>query len=164
MRRRAQLEAVEVGLADYMLPHHVNSFKQAWDDLGDANEVVETFQLTTMTSLTSTRRIMRCGHAVLQCMPLTAFCVCALGQRVRRPPPPVDTVVEYLGMRPAERTGVVPADKTSHQLLLSGNLMGVARILVRCRLVYSTSTGVTMEMSVRSTDAAVSASIAAAIG
>ena len=76
----------------------------------------------------------------------------------------MDTVIEYLGMRPAERSATVPADKSTHTLLLSGNLMGVARFLVRCRLVYSSATGVTMEMTVRSTDRAVSEVIAAAIG
>jgi hypothetical protein len=76
----------------------------------------------------------------------------------------VDTVIEYLGLRPVERTGTVPADKATHTLLLSGNLLGVARVFVRCRLVYSAATGVTMEMAVRSTDRDVSAAIAAAIG
>jgi len=76
----------------------------------------------------------------------------------------VETVIEYLGMRPVEKTGTVPADKATHTLLLSGNLMGMTRILVRCRLVYSSATGVTMEMSVRSTDPEVSSLIASAIG
>jgi len=77
----------------------------------------------------------------------------------------VNTIIEYLGMQPCERTGpsYLTPEKTTHNLLLSGNFLGNIQTLVRCRLAFNTSTGVTMEISVRSNKPEVSQMIANAI-
>lgn len=118
-----------MSLADYMLPHQINNFKQAWDEMGDAGQASETFQLTAVQSLTDA----------------------------------VETVVSCLGMKPLEKSNVVPADKTTHTVFLSGNLKGQTIILALVRLVYNASSGVTMELSVRSDNAELSQLIANAI-
>jgi len=46
------LEDVELTLADYMIPSYVPDFNSSWDnDLANAEEVVETYNLTAATSI-----------------------------------------------------------------------------------------------------------------
>ena len=76
------------------------------------------------------------------------------------------TIIDYLGMQPCERTGpsFLAPDKTTHILLLSGNFLGNIHTLVRCRLAFNSSTGVAMEITVRSTEQEISQMIASTIG
>lgn len=76
------------------------------------------------------------------------------------------TIIDYLGMQPCERTGpsFVTPEKTTHILLLSGNFLGNIHTLVRCRLAFNPNTGVALEITVRSTDQAISHLIANTIG
>ncbi|KAL7751469.1 coatomer subunit gamma [Sorochytrium milnesiophthora] len=45
------LNDVDLAIADYMMSSAVPDFQRAWEELGAANEVVETFQLSAMKSL-----------------------------------------------------------------------------------------------------------------
>lgn len=125
------MEDFDISVADYMVGTQVSDFKQAWETLGDANQVTETFQLS-MKSLVEA----------------------------------VTTIIDYLGMQACERTGTsyVTPDKSTHILLLSGNFLGTIHTLVRCRLAFNSSTGVAMEITVRSTDQEISQMIANTIG
>lgn len=71
-------------------------------------------------------------------------------------------IVKFLGMAPCERTDKVPDDKSSHQLLLAGVYAGGHKTLVRARLALSE--GVTMQLTVRSTDPVTSEIVVGAIG
>lgn len=46
-----QVEALELSGGDYISPIYINNFGQVWDSLTDKNEVVETFSLSSITSL-----------------------------------------------------------------------------------------------------------------
>ena len=67
-------------------------------------------------------------------------------------------------MGPVDGTEKSAKMSVSHALLLAGQMIGGAKALVRCRMVYESSTGVTMEMTIRSEDPEVCPIIAASIG
>jgi len=75
----------------------------------------------------------------------------------------VKNIVEFLGLQACERSDKVPEGKSAHTLYLSGVFRGGHDVLVRCKLAATTDAGVTMQMTVRSTDVAVAQVITAAI-
>ncbi|XP_067931298.1 coatomer subunit gamma-2-like [Watersipora subatra] len=74
----------------------------------------------------------------------------------------VKEIVKFLGMAPCERSDKVTDGKSSHQLLLAGVFTGGHKTLVRAKLALSD--GVTMQLTVRSTDANTSEIVVSAIG
>ncbi|KAG4301473.1 hypothetical protein PCK1_002399 [Pneumocystis canis] len=46
-----EIEALELSCGDYISPIYISNFNQVWDSLTDKNEVVETFSLSSVTSL-----------------------------------------------------------------------------------------------------------------
>ena len=65
-------------------------------------------------------------------------------------------------MSPSERSDKVPDGKSSHQLLLAGVFTGGHKTLVRAKLALAD--GVTMQLTVRSTDPMTSEIVVSAIG
>ncbi|EFA09678.1 coatomer subunit gamma [Tribolium castaneum] len=74
----------------------------------------------------------------------------------------VKNIVQFLGLQPAERTDKVPEGKTTHTLLLAGMFRGGIDILVRAKLALAD--GVTMQLTVRSTDGDVAELITSTVG
>ncbi|KAF0308268.1 Coatomer subunit gamma-2 [Amphibalanus amphitrite] len=122
------LEEVELTVADHVQRVLKANFGAAWDEIGDQNELEDTYALSAMKTL---------EQAVKQ-------------------------ISQFMGMQACERSDKVPDGKSSHTLLLSGVYRGGAEVLVRARLALSD--GVTMQLTVRSTDPAVSEVIASAVG
>ena len=75
----------------------------------------------------------------------------------------VKNIIQYLGMQPCERSDKVPEGKSSHTLYLAGVYRGGHDALVRAKLAM-TDSGVTMQMTVRSTDPSVSEVLVSAVG
>ena len=75
----------------------------------------------------------------------------------------VKNIIQFMGMQPCERSDKVPEGKSSHTLFLSGVYRGGHDALVRAKLAMSDS-GVTMQLTVRSTDPYVSEVLVTAIG
>jgi len=75
----------------------------------------------------------------------------------------VKNIVDFLGLQVCERSDKVPEGKSAHTLYLAGVFRGGHDVLVRCKLAATTDSGVTMQMTVRSTDSNVSQVITAAI-
>lgn len=75
----------------------------------------------------------------------------------------VKNIIQYLGMQPCERSDKVPEGKSSHTLYLAGVFRGGHDALVRAKLAMS-DTGVTMQLTVRSSDPSVSEVLVSAIG
>lgn len=65
-------------------------------------------------------------------------------------------------MQPLEGTEA-PKNNSVHTLLLSGTFLDGSRVLARCRMTFSTSTGVAFELAVRSEDLNVSQIVLLAI-
>ena len=74
----------------------------------------------------------------------------------------IKNIILYLGMQPCERSDKVPEGKSSHTLFLAGVFRGGHDALVRAKLAL-TDSGVTMQLTVRSTDPYVSEVLATAI-
>ena len=68
-----------------------------------------------------------------------------------------------MGMQPCERSDKIPEGKSSHTLFLAGVYRGGHDALVRAKMAM-TEGGVTMQLTVRSTDPNVSEVLATAIG
>ena len=77
-------------------------------------------------------------------------------------PEAVKNIITFLGMQPCERSDKTTEGKSSHTLYLAGVYRGGYDILVRAKLALHD--GVTMQITVRSTDAHASEVIAAAVG
>lgn len=73
----------------------------------------------------------------------------------------VKNIIDFLGLQPCERSDKVGEGKSSHTLYLAGVFRGGHDVLVRAKL--AADEGVTMQMTVRSTDEHVSQVIASAV-
>ncbi|XP_066283814.1 coatomer subunit gamma-2-like isoform X2 [Branchiostoma lanceolatum] len=74
----------------------------------------------------------------------------------------VKNIVDHMGMQPCERSDKVPADKSAHTLFLAGVYRGGHDVLVRARLALDD--GITMQITVRSTDETAAEVISASVG
>lgn len=74
----------------------------------------------------------------------------------------VKNIIQYMGMQPCERSDKVIEGKSSHTLFLAGVYRGGHDCLVRAKLAL-TDAGVTMQLTVRSTDPDVSEVLASAV-
>uniref|UniRef100_A0A1A9W9I9 Coatomer subunit gamma n=1 Tax=Glossina brevipalpis TaxID=37001 RepID=A0A1A9W9I9_9MUSC len=74
----------------------------------------------------------------------------------------VNTIIKFLGLGPANLSEKVSEGTATHTLLCSGTFRGGAEILVRAKLALSE--GVTMQLTVRTTDSDVAELVTAAIG
>ncbi|GBC03868.1 hypothetical protein RclHR1_05380005 [Rhizophagus clarus] len=72
------------------------------------------------------------------------------------------TLIELLGMSPVENSGT-PTSSSVHTLMLSGTFLGGIKVLARNRMTYAPSTGVTMELSVRSSSEEISRIVIGAV-
>jgi len=76
----------------------------------------------------------------------------------------VAQVTTFLGMHPCDRSDRVPEGKSSHTLTLAGTYRGGSTALVQARLALTPPSGVTMQLTVRSSRSDVSEVIASAVG
>uniref|UniRef100_A0A8C7Y6C5 Coatomer subunit gamma n=1 Tax=Oryzias sinensis TaxID=183150 RepID=A0A8C7Y6C5_9TELE len=74
----------------------------------------------------------------------------------------VNNIISFLGMQPCERSEKVPENKNSHVLFLAGVFRGGHDVLVRARLALAD--GVTMQVTVRSSEETVVDVILASVG
>ncbi|KAJ2781767.1 coatomer subunit gamma [Coemansia javaensis] len=75
----------------------------------------------------------------------------------------VASVAALLGMWPLEGA-LRPKSKAAHQAVFTGRWMGAAKVVARTRMTYQKGAGVTMELAVRSEEAAVSALVVGSVG
>eukprot|EP01102_Stenamoeba_stenopodia_P007090 TRINITY_DN1980_c3_g1_i1.p1 TRINITY_DN1980_c3_g1~~TRINITY_DN1980_c3_g1_i1.p1 ORF type:complete len:879 (-),score=208.25 TRINITY_DN1980_c3_g1_i1:193-2829(-) len=75
----------------------------------------------------------------------------------------VNEISEFLGMQPVDQSEKVPANKQKHILYLAGTFVGGIPVLARARMKLESTGGVSMELTVRSTDPDISASVATAL-
>jgi len=74
----------------------------------------------------------------------------------------VKDITKYLGMQACERSDKVPEGKSAHTLYLAGVYRGGHDVLARAKLVLKD--GVTMQLTVRSTDEVAAQVITSAVG
>jgi len=74
----------------------------------------------------------------------------------------IKNIIQYMGLQPCERSDKVAEGRSSHTLYLAGVFRGGHDALVRAKLALDSS-GVTMQLTVRSTDPNVSEVLATAV-
>jgi coatomer subunit gamma len=72
----------------------------------------------------------------------------------------VTEIIDILGMFVHEGSEKVPIKATTHSLLMSGVFIGGVKVCVKCRMALEAGGGVTLEVSVRSSDSDISQLIA----
>merc|ERR1711976_242110 len=122
------LEEVELAVADHVQRIIKPNFQVAWDDMDEAEEVKDTYVLSTIPTLEQA----------------------------------VKDLQKFLGLYAQEKTDKIPEGQGSHSLLLAGVFRGGIDIMAKARLVL-TKDGVTMELTVRSTDIEAAQFIASAV-
>jgi coatomer protein complex subunit gamma len=122
------LEDVELAVADHVQRIIKPNFQASWDQMDDAEEVKDTYQLSTIPTLEQA----------------------------------VKDLQKFLGLYAQEKTDKIPEGQGSHTLLLAGVFRGGIDIMAKSRLVL-TKEGVTMELTVRSTDIEAAQFIASAV-
>lgn len=75
----------------------------------------------------------------------------------------IKNIIQFMGMQACERTDKVVEGKNTHVLLLAGIYRGGHDVLVRAKLVFNDG-GVAMQLTIRSSDEAVTQVIASAVG
>jgi len=131
------LEDVEVTVADQVQKVMKPNFAASWEEVGPENELEDTYALSSMNTLNDA----------------------------------VKNIIQFLGLQPCERSDKVASGKSSHTLWLAGVYRGGHDVLVRSKLALTSGddgtaggSGVTMQITVRSTDPTVSEVIASAVG
>ena len=132
-----QLEEVELGAGDYIIPTYV-TFSSEWDRMRGAASATETFSLSAMESLKggAMSLTVRLWSLISNALFSTAAC---------------DSIIEILNMEPLGGTED-PTSTSVHTLQLAGLVVGsgnAGKALVRCRMAYSKAEGVTLELGVR---------------
>lgn len=121
------LEDVEVTVADHVQKVLKPNFGASWDEVGDENELEDTYALS-MNTLEEA----------------------------------VQNIIKHLGMQACERSDKVPDGKSAHTLYLAGVYRGGHDVLARAKLVLKD--GVTMQLTVRSTDPTAAQVVTSAVG
>jgi coatomer protein complex subunit gamma len=129
------LEDVDLVLGEYMLPIYVTEFMRKWEDLDPERQAGAAFESVETYALTAVPSIAAA----------------------------ITTLLNLLGMSPAEGTEQARERATAHQLLLSGVFVGGIPCLARCRMVWDPTNGVALELAVRSKNADVAERLANAV-
>nr|CAB3232871.1 coatomer subunit gamma-2-like [Phallusia mammillata] len=122
------LEDVDITVADHVQKVLKANFGAAWEEVGDENQLEDTYALSTVNTLQDA----------------------------------VKDISKYLGMQACERSDKVPEGKSAHTLFLAGVFRGGHDVLARAKLVLKD--GVTMQLTVRSTDIDAAQVITSAVG
>jgi coatomer subunit gamma len=147
-----QLEEVELGAGDYIVPTYV-TFSSEWDRMRGGASATETFSLSAMESLKG--GFMSPAPQPWLLTSEMSFSTAAC-----------DSIIEILNMQPLGGTED-PGPTTVHTLQLAGLVVGAGgtgKALVRCRMAYSKAQGVTLELGVRAEKQEACSLIISAIG
>ena len=146
-------------VADHVQRVMKANFAASWEEIGEENQVEETFALNSMKNIPGGWGgeviSLDMSHQVLN-MSMYHYGPLSLS------PDAVRQISGFMGMQPCERSDKVDEDKPSHTLLLAGVYRGGHEVLVKARLAQSQ--GVSMKITVRSDNLIAAETIAAAVG
>lgn len=133
-----------MSLADHVQRLVRPNFAVSWDEIGEENQVEETFTLSSMKDITGNLKIVN-----------PYYFNNTFTDAVKQ-------MIAFMGMQPCERSDTVDTKKSSHMLLLSGVFRGGHDVLVKAKLAMSQ--GVTARITVRSNNLSVCELVAASVG
>lgn len=143
-----EYEVSEFDLAgsDYVIPTFAGNFNHVWEQVGaSGEEVQETLQLSSMGSIAGTLK-----YSVLT-MTVT-----------NNPTEATEQLIKILSLQPLEGTDV-PVNQSTHTLKLLGRTIGGGRVVANVRMAYSSKSGVTTKIVVRSEEEGVAGLVIASV-
>jgi len=134
-----QVEDLELTGSDYVVPAFAGNFNHIWEQVGAAGEEAdETLQLSNMKSIAGKSSTSWYGRIRLICLDAT------------------EQLTKTLSLQPLEGTDV-PVNTTTHTLKLFGKTVTGGRVVANIRMAYSSKSGVTSKIVVRSEEEGVAA-------
>jgi coatomer protein complex subunit gamma len=143
-----EYEVAEFDLSgsDYVIPTFAGNFSHIWEQIGaSGEEVTETLQLSGMESIAG---MFITKHS--EDSSLTKFTDAT------------EQLTKALSLQPLEGTDV-PVNQTTHTLKLLGKTVGGGRVVANVRMAFSSKTGVTTKITVRSEEENVAALVIASV-
>jgi coatomer protein complex subunit gamma len=136
-----QVEDLELTGGDYVIPAFAGNFGHIWEQVGaNGEEAEETLQLSGVKSIAGEK-----SHANASKLPLIFIDA-------------TEQLARTLSLQPLEGTDV-PVNTTTHTLKLLGKTVAGGRVVANIRMAYSTKSGVTSKITVRSEEEGVAALI-----
>lgn len=138
-----EVEDLELTGSDYVIPAFAGNFSHIWEQVGaNGEEAEETMQLSGVKSIAGKQL----------CSTLPKQCTNVLIEDA------TEQLARTLSLQALEGTDV-PVNTTTHTLKLFGKTVTGGRIAANIRMAYSTKSGVTSKITVRSEEEGVAALI-----
>lgn len=132
--------------SDYVIPTFAGNFNHIWEQVGaSGEEAEETLQLSAMKSIA--------GKFNLEPDEETMLIIITEA---------TEQLAKALSLQPLEGTDV-PVNQTTHTLKLLGKTVGGGRVVANVRMAYSSKSGVTTKITVRSEEENVAALVIASV-
>jgi coatomer protein complex subunit gamma len=139
--------------SDYVIPAFAGNFAHIWEQVGaSGEEAEETLQLSGINSIAGKSPTLSWKPGPIR------WCSTAN-------PSPADAteqLAKTLSLQALEGTDV-PVNQTTHQLKLLGKTVTGGRVIATIRMAYSTKSGVTTKITVRSEEENVAAMVIASV-
>jgi coatomer protein complex subunit gamma len=127
-----QVEDLELNGSDYVVPAFAADFSAIWEEVGAAGEEAqETLQLSGVKSIVGKSFLTICCNQLLILADAT------------------EQLTKTLSLQPLDGTDV-PVNTTTHTLKLFGKTVTGGKVVANIRMAYSTKSGVTSKIVVRS--------------
>lgn len=134
-----QVEDLELVGSDYIVPAFAGNFNHIWEQVGaQGEEAEETLQLSAVKSIAGRKQPKMISDVLLTWSDAT------------------ETLAKTLSLQPLEGTDI-PINTTTHTLKLFGKTVTGGRVAANIRMAYSTKSGVTTKIAVRSEEEGVAA-------
>jgi coatomer subunit gamma len=143
----------ELNGSDYVVPMFAGNFNHIWEQVGaSGTEESETMQLSGVKSIAGT-------------YPTMIFIAPGKGAAsyANVSTDATEQLIKTLSLQPLDGTDV-PVNQTTHTLKLLGKSVNGGRVIANIRMAYSSKTGVTTRIVVRSEEEAMAALVVASVG
>lgn len=132
--------------SDYVIPAFAGNFSHLWEQIGaSGEEATETLQLSGMGSIAGT-------------CPFDNSLIDIANKLAEA----TEQLTKALSLQPLEGTDV-PVNQTTHTLKLLGKTVAGGRVIATVRMAFSSKTGVTTKITVRSEEEDVAALVIASV-
>lgn len=138
--------------SDYVIPTFASNFNHIWEQVGAAGEEAEeTLQLSGMKSIAGKASLTPIGdHFTSE------------GYANAPRAEATEQLAKTLSLQPLEGTDV-PVNQTTHTLKLLGKTVNGGRVIANVRMAYSSKSGVTTKITVRSEEEGVAALVVGSV-
>lgn len=137
--------------SDYVIPTFASSFAHVWEQVGaQGEEAEETLQLSGMKSIPGMSGSPTTGTRHQEEILIV------------KSTEATEQLAKALSLQPLEGTDV-PVNQTTHTLKLLGKTVNGGRVVANVRMAYSSKTGVTTKITVRSDEEGVAALVVGSV-